>query len=106
MECKECKTIFDQKTTRQIYCNKICSRRYYNKHPILCYSEKCKNCNIEFKSSHKQIYCSLKCSNSKGNIFDTEKYREMGKKGAAKKYEGKTLLKDTIKVLIHKFVSL
>jgi len=101
MKCKECESTFQVKTTRQIFCNKECSYQYHNKNRKK-YSIKCQNCNINFETKHKeQIYCSLKCSNSKGNVFDSEKYREMGKKGAAKKYEGKTLLKDTIRICLY-----
>ena len=102
MECKECESIFQAKTTRNIFCTKECSNQYHNKNRKK-YSMKCKNCDINFETKHKtQIYCSLKCSNSIGNnIYDSEKYREMGKKGAAKKNEGKILLKNTIRICLY-----
>lgn len=98
MECKECKSTFKPSTTRQIYCNKECNYKYHNNNRKK-YLGKCKHCNIDFKSAHReQIYCSLVCSNSK---FDSEKYREMGKNGSAKKYEGKILLKNTIRICLY-----
>jgi len=95
MKCTECESNFQPKTTKQIFCNKKCSYQYHNKNRKK-YNKECQKCNIAFESRHKkQIYCSLNCSNKK---FDIEKYKEMGKKSAAKRYQGKILLKDTIRI--------
>lgn len=97
MECKECKVLFDIKTKRQIFCNIVCRKKYHSKNKK--YVGTCLNCQNKFQSKHKeQKYCSVQCSNNKTL---TEKYKEMGKKGASKRYLGKNLIKNSIRICLY-----
>lgn len=95
MNCKNCTLEFISDNKKQIFCNDKCKSQYHSKNRS--YSITCEKCHNDFNSKHKeQKFCSLKCSNS-----DVQKYSEMGKKGAAKRYNGKVLVKNIIKKCLY-----